>query len=151
MRQTDWLGADCLSAVCVNWRAPRPPAAEKARRPPCQGGQRSWPAFFTQVHRKRNPVQLLLSTSRRSRRLSSEKPRWHRAAGFLFCPHWQGGRRVVRGRGSNCFVQGLNLSVNCLQDTSEILPNLDISKSEELNSRGFNELLSGPVLLLLTS
>jgi hypothetical protein len=71
-------------------------------------------------------------------------------AGQLLCPPWQGGRRAFRGRGLNCFVQGLNLSVDCLQDTSEILPNLDISKSEELNSRGFNELLSGPVFLLLT-
>ena len=105
-RERDGLEGRCFSPrYCVFVWVGKPqglPAAEKTRRPPRQVGQRSWPAFFTQVHRKRNPVQLLLSTSRRSRRLSSEKPRWHRAAGFLFCPPWQGGRRVFSAAGSPC-------------------------------------------------
>ena len=67
----------------------------------------------------------------------------------FFVPLGKGDAALVCGRESDCFAQCLNLPVNCLQDTSEILPNLDISKSQKLNPGRFNELLPSSVLLLV--
>ena len=98
MRETDWLGADVLPYGLCGLASPKHPLPQKTRRPPCQGGQRQRPLSSLRLAAKQNHCTLLTSL-KKPPGFFPVKPGGS-AAGLLFCPPWQGGRRALRGRGS---------------------------------------------------